>query len=105
IGAEAEGFVTQVFSLHDTAEVQNLVARAGFHDVVVQADTRLLHLPAPAEFLWQYVQSTPLAGVVAQMDDGRRAALEREVVARWQEFVAGPGLELQVRMVVVTARP
>lgn len=105
LGAEAQGFVTRVFSLYDTAEVQNLVAGAGFQDVVVQADTRLLHLPAPAEFLWQYLQSTPIAAAVAPMDEERRAALERDIVPRWQEFVAGRGLELEVGMVVVTARP
>ncbi len=33
IGAEAAGFVNDIFSLHDTAEIQNLVRGAGFHDV------------------------------------------------------------------------
>lgn len=104
IGAKAAGFVHQIFSLHDTAEVQDLVSGAGFHDVSVQSDTRLLHLPAPEEFLWQYVHSTPLAGVVAQVDDDRRDLLERDIVAEWQEFVKDRALVLRVRMVVATAR-
>ncbi len=104
VGAEAAGFVDHVFSLHNTAEVQDLVSGAGFHDVSVQSDTKPLRLPAPEVFLWQYVHSTPLAGAVAQVDDGRRGSLERDVVAKWEEFVEDRALVLQVRVVVATAR-
>ncbi|MGH7368678.1 MAG: class I SAM-dependent methyltransferase [Candidatus Rokuibacteriota bacterium] len=104
IGAEAAGFMNHVFSLHDTAEIQNLVSGAGFHDVSVQSDTKPLRLPAPEEFLWQYVHSTPLAGAVAHVDDEHRGSMEREVVAKWQEFVKDRALVLQVRIVVATAR-
>ena len=104
ISAEAAGFVDHVFSLHDTAQIQGLVSGAGFHNVSVQADTKQLGLPAPEEFLWQYVHSTPLAGAVAQVDDDRRRLLERDVVAEWQEFAKDGALMLQVRVVVATAR-
>ncbi|HET9818640.1 MAG TPA: methyltransferase domain-containing protein [Rhodanobacteraceae bacterium] len=104
IGAEAAGFVNHVFSLHDAAELQDLIGSAGFHDVSIQADTATLQLPAPEEFLWQYVHSTPLAGALAQADDERRASLERDVVAKWQEFVADGAFMLRVRMVVATAK-
>ena len=104
IGAEAAGFVNHVFSLHDEEEIQNLVSGAGFHDVSVQSDTKALRLPAPEEFLWQYVHSTPLAGAVAQVDDELRGSLERDVVAKWQEFVEDGALVLHARIVVATAR-
>jgi SAM-dependent methyltransferase len=104
IGAEAAGFVNHVFSLHDPAELQNLINGAGFRDVSVQAATKSLRLPPPEEFLWQYVQSTPLAGAVAQVNDERCGTLERDVAAKWQEFVKNRTLMLQVRMVVATAR-
>jgi ubiquinone/menaquinone biosynthesis C-methylase UbiE len=104
VGAEAAGFVNHVFSLHDTAEIQNLISGAGFHDVSVQSDTKPLRLPAPEEFLWQYVHSTPLGGAVAQVDDERRASLERDIVAKWQEFVKDGALVFQVRIVIATAR-
>jgi len=104
LGRDAAGFVLAVFSLHDTAEIERLVRGAGFRDVTVGADTTTLRLPAPKDFLWQYVHSTPLAGAVAQMDDERRATLERDVVAEWQEFVEDRALVLQVRMVAATAR-
>ncbi len=104
IGAEAAGFVNHVFSLHETAVVKDLVAGAGFRDVSVRSDTKSLRLPAPEEFLWQYVYATPLAGAVSQVDDKRRASLERDVVAKWQEFVKDRGLLLQVRIVAGTGR-
>jgi len=104
LGRDAAGFVLAVFSLHDTAEIERLVRGAGFRDVTVQADTTTLRLPAPKDFLWQYVHSTPLAGTVAQMDDERRAALEHDVVTEWQDSVEERALMLQVRMVAATAR-
>lgn len=104
IGMEAAGFVTHVFSLYDTAEIQNLVGDTGFHDVSVQSNTKSLRLPAPEEFLWQYVHSTPLAGAVAEVNDEGRSSLERDVVAKWREFVKDGALVLQVRIVTVTAR-
>lgn len=104
IGAEAAGFVNQVFSLHDPEEINNLIDSAGFRDVSVKAETKSLRLPPSEEFLWQYVHSTPLAGAVGELDDDRRGALERDVVAKWQEFVKDRALVLQVRVVVAMAR-
>jgi len=104
LGQDAAGFVNAVFSLHDTAEIERLVRGAGFREVTVQADTTTLRLPAPADFLWQYVHSTPLSGTAAQMGDEHRAALEHDVVTRWKEFVEDRALILQVRMVAATAR-
>jgi ubiquinone/menaquinone biosynthesis C-methylase UbiE len=104
VGAETAGFVNHVFSLHDTAQLHNLIDGAGFRDVSVRADTRSLRLPQPEEFLWQYVYSTPLAGAMAQVSDERRGSLERDVVGKWQAFVKGSALVLEVRMVVATAR-
>jgi ubiquinone/menaquinone biosynthesis C-methylase UbiE len=104
VGAGAAGFVSRVFSLHDKAALQHLINGAGFRDVSVQADTKSLRLPPPEEFFWQYVQGTPLASAVAQANDESRNSLERDVVAKWQEFVKDRALMLEVRMVVATAR-
>jgi ubiquinone/menaquinone biosynthesis C-methylase UbiE len=104
IKPEMSAFVDLVFSLHDTGELQHLISGAGFHEVATQSDTRTLSLPAPEEFLWQYVQSTPLANAVEQVDDATRAALEREVVAKWQAFAEDGALMLQLGVVVATAQ-
>ncbi|MEJ2258134.1 MAG: methyltransferase domain-containing protein [Woeseiaceae bacterium] len=104
IATDAAGFVNQVFVLHDTAEIRNLLKSAEFHDVSVQSENRALSLPAPDEFLWQYVHSTPLAEAVAEASDKRCELLERDVVAKWQEFSNDRGMVLDVRVVLATAR-
>lgn len=104
INPELAGFVHHVFSLHDPGELQSLATGAGFRDVVVRSDTRTLRLPAPEEFLWQYVHSTPLSGAVGRVGDDVRAALERDVVGKWHEFVEDGALMYRQDFVVATAR-
>jgi ubiquinone/menaquinone biosynthesis C-methylase UbiE len=103
VAEEAAGFVNQVFALHDTGEIQSLLNDAGFHDVSVHSETKTLNLPAPEQFLWQYIHSTPLAGAVAQAADERLDSLETEVVAKWQEFETDHGMALDVRVVSAAA--
>jgi len=104
IGRQASGFVNQVFSLHDAAEVEGLLTGAGLRDVSVESHNKQLRLPPPRDFLWQFVHSTPLAASVAGAEEERLASLEREVVPRWQRFVEHRALVVQVRMVTATAR-
>lgn len=104
VAPEAVGFVLAVFALHDETEIEGLLRDAGFRDVEVSAKMVDLSLPAPKDFLWQYVASTPLAAVVVEADEEARAALEREVVDRWQEFEDGDRMSLRQRLVLTTAR-
>jgi ubiquinone/menaquinone biosynthesis C-methylase UbiE len=104
IGAGTSGFVSHVFSLHDPAEVRKLVSDAGFHEVTVQSELKLLRLPPAEDFLWQYVNSTPLAAAVAQVDGERRESLAHEVVTQWQEFATDHAMVLRLRVVLLTAR-
>lgn len=102
ISPEATGFVEVVFSLHDVDELRDLLASAGFREAEADADVRTLSLTAPGDFLWQYVYSTPLAGIVAGSEEDARAALETEVVEAWREFEGEDGLEFEQRIVVAT---
>lgn len=97
-------FVRLVFSLHEADDLRALASSTGFRDVDVRSDVKELRLPPPADFLWQYVYSTPLAADVAELDGERRAALERDVCGEWQPFVESGGLQLSVRMTTVEAR-
>jgi hypothetical protein len=72
VGARASGFVRSVFALNEEAECEGLLNDAGFRDVTARAEIRELSLPAPRDFLWQYVASTPLAAIVAAADDDAR---------------------------------
>jgi ubiquinone/menaquinone biosynthesis C-methylase UbiE len=104
IAPAAAHMLQQVFALHDVNELLRLLQSVGFQAVRVAAHTKDLSLPAPKDFLWQYVNGTPLHLAVAQADDGARAALERECVAAWQEFRAADGMDCQQRIVVATGR-
>lgn len=101
---EAAGFMRAVFSLYEPQELEKLTSGAGFRHVEVRSKALSITLPEPAEFLWQYVHSTPLAAAVAQIDDVGRAALERDVVAAWRSFVEDGALILDANAVVTTAR-
>jgi hypothetical protein len=77
---------------------------AGFDDVEIDTGSVPLRLPPPADFFWQFVRSTPLAGIAAHIDQGSRAALERDVVERCQPFVDGDSLVMEPRLLLATAR-
>jgi SAM-dependent methyltransferase len=103
LGSDEAGFVRAVFSLHDPGEIGDLVRDAGFEAVSARSSVKTLRLPPAEDFLWQYVHSTPLAGAAARLDDERRIALEREVVAGWQPFTEDGGLILALGVTLATA--
>lgn len=96
LSPKAASFIDVVFSMHDVDELAELMRSAGFQEVDVQAKPKDLHLPAPKDFLWQYVHSTPLAEVVAQADSRILDALERDVCKQWQAFTTNGLLSGQV---------
>lgn len=104
VAPQTASFVHLVFSLHDPGELRDLLDGAGFREVDIQVAKRTLRLPPPEEFVWQYVNSTPLAEAVAKLDAQTRDALERDVCNRWQQHVVDGALELSVRMTTATAR-
>jgi ubiquinone/menaquinone biosynthesis C-methylase UbiE len=104
IGREASMFVHAVFSVHDPDQLGSMVEGAGFDDVVVETGSVPLRVPPPADFFWQYVHSTPLAGIARETDEETRAALERDVVERCQPFLDGDTLVMEPRLLLATAR-
>jgi ubiquinone/menaquinone biosynthesis C-methylase UbiE len=104
LGPPAGAFVRTVFSLHDPDSLRTLLEDGGFHDIEVRVEPKRLRVPAPREFLWQYVFGTPLAIAARAADAEQRTALEREVVVAWNPFVEGNGMRLEQDIVVATAR-
>lgn len=104
VSPEVASFVHAVFSLHDPDEVRALATDAGFRDVEVRSGAVALRLPPPADFLWQYVHSTPMMGLVGEIGQERRAALERDYAQRCEPFVEDGVLAGPVRMTTLTAR-
>jgi ubiquinone/menaquinone biosynthesis C-methylase UbiE len=100
---ESAAFVQAVFSLHDPADLRNLATRAGFDDVDVGSTETSLDLPHPAEFLWQYVWSTPLAAAVAEVDEERRVRLENDFCEKCRPFALTGRLTAVVKITTLRA--
>lgn len=104
VSPDAARFVGGVFSLGEPNHVEELLKEAGFGEIDVRTPTRTLLLPPPADFLWQYIHSTPLGPVVDAADEGARQGLEHDVVTGWQEFVEHGALTLRLPVIVVAAQ-
>ena len=97
------GFVRAVFSMDDPDVHAGLLQDAGLADVTAREVTVALVLPAPAEFLWQYINLTPLGSFVEPAPDAAKTAMERDVVEAWQPYVVDGRVPTQQAMVVATA--
>ena len=102
LGSEAASFGDLVFSMHDADELSELMRGVGFRGVDAQTRAKTLQVPAPADFLWQYVHSTPISQAAAEAGETERDALERDVCAQWQEFVVDGSMRLEVGMTTAT---
>lgn len=103
-GPAASAFVHAVFSFHDPAEARRLLHEAGFAAIDVATGSVPVRLAPPVEFLWQYVHSTPLVAVLADLDQPTRDALERDVAERCRPFVDGDGMVMEPGLLLATAR-
>ncbi len=100
LGPGASMFVHAVFSLHDADEARELMAAAGFDRVEVETTSVPLRVARPADFFWQYVQSTPRAAAAANLDEAGRVALETEVVQRCAPFVESDASVMEPRLLI-----
>jgi ubiquinone/menaquinone biosynthesis C-methylase UbiE len=103
IGPEASTFVEAVFSVHQPDQIRVLLDAAGFDQVAVSTRTLTLRVPPPADFFWQYVYGTPLAGIATELDDDTKTVLEREVVLRCQSFLHDNQLVMEPGVLMTTA--
>jgi ubiquinone/menaquinone biosynthesis C-methylase UbiE len=104
ISPELAGFVRAVFSMHDPNIVAHLLRTAGLRDVSSTVSTATFHLPRPAEFLWQYINLTPMGPFVAQASTTAQSAMEQQVVEDWQPYVADNTMLVDQPMVIATGR-
>ena len=104
ISPDLGGFVRAVFSMHDPDALATLLRDARLHDVSATVTTARFELPAPAEFLWQYINLTPMGPLVAAATEEAQSAMERQVVDRWQPFVVNGKTLVDQPMVIASGR-
>ncbi len=66
LNPELGGFVRAVFSMHDPDALAALLRDAGFVAVESKEYQAVFSLPGPAEFLWSYINLTPMGPLVAR---------------------------------------
>lgn len=103
VGPESAGFVDAVFSLHEADELRSLAEEAGFGSVEIRSEEQALELGPPADFLWSYVDSTPIAAAAAKLDEEGRAALERDYAEACEPYLTDGVMKGAVRMTTVVA--
>jgi SAM-dependent methyltransferase len=104
ISPDLGGFVRAVFSMHDADAVATLLRDSGLADVTAGVIQVPLRLPAPAEFLWMYINLTPMGPIVAQASEAARSAMERKAVAAWEPYVVDGLVKVEQPMVVASGR-
>jgi SAM-dependent methyltransferase len=104
ISPELGGFVRAVFSMDHPDAVAALLRTAGLHDVDANVSIATFHLDAPAAFLWQYINLTPMGPFVAQAPEAAQAAMERQVVDSWAPFVVDGATLVDQPMVIAAGR-
>lgn len=104
INPDLGGFVRAVFSLHDPDTVAELLRGAGLEDVTATVTRARLRLPTPEEFLWQYINVTPLAPLVAQAPQEAQHAMEQQAVTAWQPYVVDGRVDVDQPMVAASGR-
>lgn len=97
------GFVRAVFAMNDPRELDQLLRDAGFQDVDANDTVTTLHLPSPVDFLWQYINLTPMGNFVNPAPDEAKAALERDFADRCQELCEHDGTVTVNQPIVLAA--
>lgn len=96
------GFVRMVFSMNAPEDLDSLLHDAGFTDVEASLYTATFDLPSPAEFLWQYINLTPMGPFVAEAAQEAQEAMEAQVVDTWQPYVHDGRTPVEQPMVLGT---
>jgi hypothetical protein len=104
ISADLGGFVRAVFSMHDPDDVASLLRDAGLVDVTAAPSSATLELGAPTEFLWQYINLTPMGPFVARAPATAQQGMERQALDSWQPFIVNGTMSINQPMVVASGR-
>lgn len=92
---ELGAFVSAVFSLSDPGVVAGLLQDAGFEDVGSTEYQVPMTLPPPAEFLWEYINLTPMGPIVTQAPEQAQLALEAQFVDACQDLVVDGRVQVE----------
>jgi len=88
VGWQAAGVLSLPFSLGDAEELRSLMIEAGFQDVIVRPEVKMIRFPSPATFVESLLTGSSIA---SQVDENTKAKLITEVSLELQPFVKHDG--------------
>lgn len=103
VSPEVAAVIRGSFSLGDSNEIRGLILGAGFRDVHIRIESKLIRHPSIAEFLPGYLASTPVADLLTDPDE-KMLDLVQYVSDSLRQHVDDDGLAAPVQCHVVTAR-
>ena len=104
LGAAGGEYFSKIFSLGDSEELAALLAEAGFRDVRIQVETRMVHYPSATTYVESLLTGTVLAVATASADDATKAALIRDACAALKPYESSEGLDHPMQSQLVAAR-
>jgi SAM-dependent methyltransferase len=105
VSAEAAASIRAPFALGDAAELRALLMGAGFRTVHIRIESQMIRHPSLEAFVPGYLSATPVAGVVATLEEATRAAILREVKTLLHAYVDDDGLAVPIEAhLVVTEK-
>lgn len=80
--------------LPDAAALRELLGEQGFRDVQVHSAAMSVQLPPMKSYALGHISGTPVAGVVASLDEEQRALLERRIEIGLQPYANADGVAI-----------
>jgi ubiquinone/menaquinone biosynthesis C-methylase UbiE len=108
LGAGASAVKRSEHALADPDELHRLVVQAGFCDVTLQRVTQTIRFTSPREYVRLQIAATPMAAMVAGMEDTQRDAaidaITRSLVSSLSRHASAGGLTSPQEAFVVQAQ-
>jgi hypothetical protein len=78
---------------------------AGWRNIEIQSRERMLHFASPAEFVPQYVWSSPIAAVIGKPDASVLEAVIQDVAVALEPYLGDHGLSFPIENHLAAVRP
>ena len=103
VSAEAAANIRAPFALGDAAELRALLTGAEFRTVHIRIESQMIRHASLEEFVPGYLSATPVAGVLATLEEPTRAAILQEVKTLLHAYVDDDGLAVPIEAYIIVA--
>jgi hypothetical protein len=103
VSAEAAANIRAPFALGDAAELRALLTGAEFRTVHIRIESQMIRHASLEEFVPGYLSATPVAGVLATLEEPMRAAILQEVKTLLHAYVDDDGLAVPIEAYIIVA--